>query len=450
VKRSLAFNSALDPSNGMRPHPGLPLIALYITCVAPRGTNPDWVNGKGRRPQPGPGALSHVSILSLTGSPERLLDPAKLPVDPATCTPVYPHQYLKVNTVFEVARQHGLVTAWSDKHPAYDLLQGRSGTGIQDLFTPEINSTADAAGDDWTSVNSLTQQYDGYKAQAVLNEIDGYDHSRSIKPGTPAVFGMNFQSVSTAQKLPVSDGQTGGYQSDGRTPGPVLSSALDFVDAQLGRFTAELARQRLSGQTTIIVSAKHGQSPTVPAQLTRIDDGAIVDALNTAWTTAGHKGPLVAFSIDDDTILMWLTDRSPAATTFARTFLLSHSGTGNDITGAPKPYAASGLTQVYAGAAAAAFIGVRAGDQRVPDLIGIAAPGTVYTSKKSKIAEHGGDTPADRNVPILVSGAGAGGRRTENGPVETAQIAPTILRLLGLNPAELDAVRSQHTAGLPS
>jgi hypothetical protein len=389
------------------------------------------------------------SILSLTGSPETLLDPAQLPVDPHTCTPVYPHQYVKVNNVFEVARRHGLVTAWSDKHPAYDLLQGPSGNGIQDLFTPEINSLADAAGHDWTQVNRLTQQYDGYKVQAVLNEIDGYDHSHSIKLGTPAVFGLNFQSVSTAQKLPISDGQAGGYQADGVTPGPILSGALDFVDAQLGRFTAELTKQGLSGRTTIIVSAKHGQSPTVPGQLTRIDDGPIIAALDQAWQAAGHSGPLVAFAIDDDTMVMWLTDRSPAAAAFARTFLLQHSGTGNDIAGAPKPYSASGLTKVFAGPAAAAFIGVPASDVRVPDLIGIAAPGTVYTGKKSKIAEHGGDTPADRHVPIVVSGPGTAGGHVVGGPVETTQIAPTILRLLGLDPGELAAVRAQHTPALP-
>jgi hypothetical protein len=388
------------------------------------------------------------SILSLTGSPGRLLDPAQLPVDPATCKPVYPHRYLKVNTIFEVARRHGLVTAWSDKHPAYDLLQGPSGTGIQDLFTPEINSVADAGGDDWTTVNRLTQQYDGYKVRAVLNQIDGYDHSRSIKLGTPALFGLNFQSVSTAEKLPISDGRPGGYQADGRTPEPVLSSALDFVDAQLGRFTSELARQHLSGRTAIIVSAKHGQSPTAPSQLTRIDDGAVTDALNAAWKAAGHSGALVAFAIDDDTMLMWLTDRSPAAAAFAQTFLLHHAGSGNGITGAAKPYTASGLTRVYAGSAAAAFIGVPTGDSRVPDVIGIAQPGVVYTSKKSKIAEHGGDAPADRDVPIVVSGAGAA-RRTVTGPVETTQIAPTILRLLGLDPRELDAVRIQHTPALP-
>ena len=43
------------------------------------------------------------SILGLTSNPRSLIDPALLPVDPKTCTPVYPHQYLKVNTVFEVA-----------------------------------------------------------------------------------------------------------------------------------------------------------------------------------------------------------------------------------------------------------------------------------------------------------------------------------------------------------
>ena len=60
-----------------------------------------------------------------------------------------------------------------------------------------------------------------------------------------------------------------------------------------------------------------------------------------------------AFSIDDDGMLLWLTDRSPAATEFAARFRAGFSGTGNDITGAPKPYTAAGLAKVYAGTAAA-------------------------------------------------------------------------------------------------
>src|SRR5450759_5109013 len=133
------------------------------------------------------------SILGLTGNPDTLIDPAQLPVDPTTCKPVYPHSHLKVNTSFEVARAAGLRTAWSDKHPAYEILNGPSGTGVQDLFTPEINSVADFAGDDWTTDNALTQEYDSTKVAAVLNEIDGLDHSGGRHVGTPAVFGMNFQ-----------------------------------------------------------------------------------------------------------------------------------------------------------------------------------------------------------------------------------------------------------------
>jgi hypothetical protein len=33
------------------------------------------------------------------------------------------------------------------------------------------------AGNDWTKDNAATMQNDGYKVHAVLNEIDGYDHS---------------------------------------------------------------------------------------------------------------------------------------------------------------------------------------------------------------------------------------------------------------------------------
>jgi hypothetical protein len=143
-------------------------------------------------------------------------------------------------------------------------------------------------------------------------------------------------------------------------------------------------------------------------------------------------------------MLIWLTDHSPAAVAFARTYLLHHDGVGNDITGAAKAYTASGLAAVHPGPA---IIGVR--DERVPDLVGLAQPGVVYTGKKSKIAEHGGNTDADRHVPILVAGAGVTAGHTVTRPVETTQIAPTILRLLGLNPGELAAVRAQHTAVLP-
>ncbi len=217
----------------------------------------------------------------------------------------------------------GMRTAWSDKHPTYELLNDPSGTGVQDLFTPEINSDAPTLGSpgDWTTDNLLTQQYDGYKVQAVINEIRGLDHSGTNAVGTPALFGMNFQTISTAQKLPVSQGQPGGYLADGVTPGPVLMRALD------------------------------------------------------------------------DGMLMWLNDHSDAASGFVKNFLLTHSGTGNDINGQPKAYIQSGLANVFAGRDAAAYFNVAPGDPRVPDIFGISQYGTVYTGKMAKIAEHVGANP---------------------------------------------------------
>ena len=144
-------------------------------------------------------------ILQMTGNPPTLIDPAQLPVDPTTCQPVYPHQYLKVNTIFEVARAAGLRTAWSDKHPAYEILNGPSGTGIQDLFTPEINSDAPTP----ASAERLDDRQRADPAVRQLQGAGGPQRDRRLRPqrheprsARPAIFGMNFQTVSTAEKLP--------------------------------------------------------------------------------------------------------------------------------------------------------------------------------------------------------------------------------------------------------
>ena len=103
---------------------------------------------------------------------------------------------------------------------------------------------------------------------------------------------------------------------------------------------------------------------------------------------------------------------------------------------------------MYAGAAAAQLFGVPPGDSRVPDLVGIAQHGVVFTGGTSKIAEHGGDDPQDRGVPLVVAGPGIA-HSLRSTRVETTRIAPTILALLGLDPRQLDAVRAQGTATLP-
>ena len=43
------------------------------------------------------------SILQMTSNPLQVINPASLPVSAKTCQPIYPNQYLQVNTIFNVA-----------------------------------------------------------------------------------------------------------------------------------------------------------------------------------------------------------------------------------------------------------------------------------------------------------------------------------------------------------
>jgi predicted AlkP superfamily pyrophosphatase or phosphodiesterase len=397
------------------------------------------------------------------------------PVDPATCKNIMPWDYLGDNSIFQVIHNAGMRTAWSDKHAVYMSFNGpgSNGQSIDDYFGPEIDSQAVEPNgvpypqdDDWAHIDAATKQYDGYKVQAILNEIDGLDHSGKTKVGTPAIFGMNFQAVSVAQKIrstpttligPDASGnyttsapEAGGYQwVDGQlVPGPVLSSALDFADAQLGRMVAEIHKDGLEGSTTIIVTAKHGQSPQDPNKLITVQDGPIISAINAAWaqTHPSNTGLIVA-GTDDDLWQSYLSDNSPAACAFVKAYLWNHTATGYDVNKNVVTVAHSGLAQIWAGADAANFFGVPVNSGNYPDVFGKVQEGVVY-AKPTKLAEHGGMNTGDTHVLMLVNGPGIPSR-VEPTAVETTQVAPTILALLGLNPAELTAVQVEGTQVLP-
>src|SRR5205814_9808676 len=114
------------------------------------------------------------------------------------CVRLFPHEAVRANTIFEVVRASGGRTAWADKHPAYDIGNGPSGHGVNDLFTPEITNNN---GFDATVSVVCTVQNDYKKVAAIINEIHGFNHDGTPGPGTPRVFGMNFQAVSVGQKL---------------------------------------------------------------------------------------------------------------------------------------------------------------------------------------------------------------------------------------------------------
>src|ERR1700757_2055289 len=67
------------------------------------------------------------------------IDPQRLVRDPANgCKPVYPWNFVRVNTIFGVVHAAGGFVAWSDKHPAYSSVAGPGGI-LDDYYSPEIN-----------------------------------------------------------------------------------------------------------------------------------------------------------------------------------------------------------------------------------------------------------------------------------------------------------------------
>jgi hypothetical protein len=87
-------------------------------------------------------------------------------------------------------------------------------------------------------------------------------------------------------------------------------------------------------------------------------------------------------------------------------------------------------------------------DSRTPDILVQPRYGTIYTTSKTKNAEHGGFSFGDTNVGLIVSNPDFRHRVVKT-PVATSQVAPTILELLGIDPDTLRSVRVELTPVLP-
>jgi hypothetical protein len=393
------------------------------------------------------------------------IDPTQLPLNPVTLAPVYPWQFLRTNTIFEVVKAHGGRTAWCDKHVgAYQAVHGPSGNGVDDYFSPEINSPASQLdpdpllppGDQFTGSHIAIKLYDGLKVKAVVNQCRGWNSTATKKVGTPAVFGMNFQALSVGQKLAheVDSPLLGGYVDADGTPNTAVQSALQFVDDALGEMVVALAEQNILEKTTIIITAKHGQSPIDLTKRRVVPAGGIDTAILTVLSAGDYAVTA------DDVAYIWLKKSVQNKTAdvvkalWASTDLNNLPANPIPPSGTPiglLPWPANpGIDSIFWGDTLKLQWDDPAVDSRQPDIIVVPTPGVIYAGKKSgKLAEHGGLAFYDANVALLVSNPGLS-RKTIKASVSTTQVAPTILKILGLDPEELDAVQKEKTDELPA
>jgi len=378
------------------------------------------------------------------------IDTTLLPQDctSGTCKVVYPYQYNQVNTIFDVAHNAGLYTAFSDKHPAaYTIAEGPTGNAINELYSPEINATQVSVQngklvDDPTANNDITKSYnskpggdgslikayDDLKVNAILNEINGLDPLGTTKTKVPNLFAMNFQAVSVAQKAAV-----GGI--DNGVPSTVLKDALSHTDSSIGKILDTLKANNLFDSTLVVLTAKHGQSPRLDSAI-QVKSSLIPDAL----TAAGIE---VAQATQDDVSLLWLKDQSQTAqaTAVLNQLAIDHPEYG--------------IGTVFSGTNQPSGFGDPSKDSRTPDISINVKPGYVYVGKlgnQFKKAEHGGFNVDDTNVALVVGSGGLSSSlkgTTVADKVATTQIAVTALDALGLDPNQLQGAKVEGTQALP-
>jgi hypothetical protein len=405
------------------------------------------------------------------------IDAKRLVRDPAQgCAPVYPWNFVRTNTVFGVVHAAGGYTAWSDKHPSYSAVSGPgNGTNVDDYYSPEINSipvnlpgvkagslscsplpdqTAVSSSDTWTNSFQNIQCYDTLKVNAILNEISGKTHNGSASAPVPTVFGMNFQTVSVGQKLiekTLTPTVYGGYLDAQGTPSPSLLSAIEFVDLSIGDMIQALKNTGALDSTLIILTAKHGQSPIDSSRYLGIANSPNDPITTSPATIAANAGclpysesplnPTGLGPTEDDVSLVWLNSSCTAEN--VAEMLETQSPSTNNIAGIGEIFWGAGMTQLYNAPGLPP-----SGDPRTPDILVTPHIGVTYSGSTKKLAEHGGFSHDDTNVVLLVSHPGLRGG-TVTIPVTTMQVAPTILKALGLNPSALQSVQQEGTETLP-
>ena len=392
------------------------------------------------------------------------IDTSRLIRDPSNnCNPVMPWDFVRANSIFSVIHQAGGYAAWSDKHPAYaSVASGLGPAALDDFYAPEINSTViglpgvitptnlsctnipDPGSDlsAWTNSFLNIQCYDTLKVDAILNEIDGKNHLGTRRTQVPTIFGMNFQAVSVGQKLiEASNNMTGGYLDAAGTPGAPLLGEIQFVDASIAAFVNELKAKGLFDSTLIVITAKHGQSPIDPSRyVSQLNVGTSPATLlslagylpASESTLGGQIGPT-----EDDVSLLWLINSSTQTLPSVEILEANASATG------------IALGQIYYGPSLTLNYNDPTVDPRTPDIIVTPNVGVTYTGSSKKLAEHGGFAHDDTNVMLLLSKPNFQ-PQTVHAEVGTAQVAPTILQALGIDPSALDAVRAEGTGVLPA
>jgi hypothetical protein len=331
------------------------------------------------------------------------IDVAKMPLDPRhSCSPVAPHALLHVNNIFEVMNEKGARTAWAGTSAALtDLYAGPSGSGL-----------SEACG--WAA----PEPGDQMRVAAMLHWIDGKDCGGKLDAPVPVVMGISFSAVGEAKMM----GANNGYADATGTPAKELAGALESVDDSIAEIAHELKTKNLFDSTWIVVTASYGRAPAAAHGIRTVN----LSALKAVAESVPHA--VVSHISASGSAMVWLENPSTTA----------------PVTKAMSAKASLlGIEEVVTGERLGLTMNLPAEDSRMPDII-LRSRSDVQWAP----AGRGSATDEDAHVALLVSGVQLTGRLDKT-PVPTTQLSPLLLRALGMEKFDLQALHREHSPALP-
>jgi arylsulfatase A-like enzyme len=326
----------------------------------------------------------------------------------AGCEAEPAHRLMRVNSIFDLVHAAGGRTAWADANAAYaDLLRGPSGTALDDVFI------AQAAPDGKDRISSAEEQ-----DRACVDAVIQWMHSRST---APRLSGMSLLGLDAAQRtVPLSQTSTEGAARS------IKTLPLVHIDTQIRRIVTALKNAGLFDSTWIIVTAPHGS----------IGDTAnlrFVDAARVEKLAKAAAGDELGRVVVGTAAMIWLKhpDKTNAVVNAYRAEMLE-----------------LGIGAIFFGEKLSLIMNTAKEDSRMPDVVLEPQAGVVWATDGQWPEHVGGFSDDENHVALLISGRQLMDR-VDKTPVPTGQVAPLILRTLGMEKLDLQALRQEHVPALP-
>ena len=293
----------------------------------------------------------------------------------------------RVSSIFDLVHARGARTAWAGSAAEIRLLEGGKH-------------------------NALTDTAPTRTAAETMQMLGRWMAS----PNPPKIAGGTFQEFAKAQAAANAYGPLG-------TMSPALNAALEHFDKELAKLVVTLRSSGLYGRSWIVLTAASTSAPPAQLRSARTDTSRLRLAIRQA---APHACMWI-----DGLAHIWLQDEGEV------------QRLANVLT-AERGYL--GIGDILTPARLRLTLAPPEVDERRPTIVLVPSIGIRWTSSADGVTARSEDQNA--NVALVISGPQFRNRRDPT-PVPTTQTAALLLRALGMEKLDLEALHREHSPALP-